>query len=134
MRNGDISNKALPSILVKANDCLIKRESRSVMGIPLKPRFSFNRDVEQLLHHIMQSTDYRIVLVFDVDCSNDYVVFLSEHMNEVPFAYYRFYDPIDIKIYLDSGVYLCYIDNDINKLNMVGHKDTYTVSQFKNLL
>lgn len=138
MLNGNISNKVAPSLLLRVNGTVIKKKSKpSLLGFFKKQtKYEVDLTTFDFLMRSFLYTDYKIDLVMDLQEVAEYKDIFQDilNTNHIPYGCIKYLNVYEIHTLLNSGSYLCYIDNDNDTLNKVGHTHCYTVKEANNFI
>lgn len=132
MRNGDISNRTAPTVLIRVEDTLFKPTDKRILGVKYKTEYELQENTFALITRLALFTDYRIKLVCDPSNFKTYKKVLEGY--DFPFAHLQLHLEQTITNFLNNGIYYCYIDDDLDRIGRVNHKSCYTVADFTNLV
>ena len=122
MRYGDISNRVAPKFLIRVDGNLLRyNKPRGVINYikdKLYPKYEgaeVNKNLAYMINHLAKNTDYTFDLVI---LNKYYEEGLKDYLNK--FISYSdlttFKELEEIKNYMDCGVYIYYVDNEVNSL------------------
>lgn len=138
MLNGNISNRVTPTLLLKINNTLIKKKTPTLKGLfsSKKERYELDLATFDFVMRTFLYTNYKIDLVMTHQEVPKYKDIFQEVLNthQVPYGAIHFLDSYEISSLVNSGVFSCYIDDDINELLKVGHKHCYSVRDANNFV
>ena len=132
MRNGDISNRGASTILVRVGGTVIERKQKtSLRGLFNKEhKYETNFETLTFLMRTFLHSDYKIELLMDADLDMTNKEIYSKILEDqaIP-GIVRTYNMNQVNHLINSGVYTCYIDNDINQLNKVTSPYCFSVAE-----
>lgn len=133
MLGGDISNKTVPTVLVRMEDTLIKDVSKPIFGLKLRqPKYVFEEHTLAMIIRLSMKTHYKVSLV----CYPENYKHFKDLLDgvSIPFSELVYHGDQTITNFLNCGVYFCYIDEDSDRILKVNHKSCYSVAEFTNLV
>lgn len=132
MLNGDISSYTPPTILIRVEDTLIKTHDTKLLGFTLRTSYELDENTYGLIMRLSMKTHYKVNLVCDSGNYNSFKEYLEDV--DLPFVNLMYHSTQTITNFLNNGIYYCYIDNNLDRIERVNHKSCYSVAEFTNLV
>lgn len=134
MKNNNLSNRSAMCILVRVEDFLVNYKDSTVWDkfvnifMSKESRATLNDEVLSLLWMIFRNTDMTVDLVID---KKNYSKIIEEvHLAELPYGRLIQIDkPVQISTKLNIGEYAYYIDNNPERMSLVGNKRAISLEQ-----
>jgi hypothetical protein len=131
MKNNNLSNRSAPSILIRVENFLIEYKDKSVWDkvanfvVGKENRAKLNVDVLIAIYGIFRNTDMSVDLVIEEKNCNDEI---EEMFKPLPYGrLIKVSKPVQIAVKLNVGEYLYYVDNDLERISIIGHKRCITL-------
>jgi glutamate synthase domain-containing protein 1 len=131
MKNNNLSNRSAPSILIRVEDFLVEYKEKSVWDkvanfvVGKEKRAKINVSVLIAMHSIFRNTDMSVDLVIEEKNCNAEVL---ELLYSLPYGrLVKVSKPVQIAVKLNVGEYLYYVDNDLERISIIGHKRCITL-------
>jgi len=138
MRNGDLSNRSAPVIAFRVEDFLVRFKTNRLIDKVLnfivgkERRAELDPDVVSALNFIFKHTDMTVELIVDKNNNTDELVKVIEHLPYGRLTPIR--KPVEIAILLNVGDISYYVDNDEERISLVGHRHCITLEELNTLI
>lgn len=139
MKNNDISNKKAPSILIMVDNFLVVPKEDTLADKVLskfnKPRYAIDKRVAQSIQRAFTHTNYHVGLAVTETMWSKYSTKLRNEIIDLPIGdIHVVEDPTEIKLLLESGEYLYFVDDNATSRLRVGSSLCLTLESLNYLL
>lgn len=136
MQGGDLSNRVPPIILLRVEDTLVKKqELKGIKRIlKRKPRYYVDPVVDEFILKTYLYTDYTIDLMIEDTEDTNHILTMSDMVSRIVHRRLRVVSPEEVHRLLETGLVICYVDNDPGMRARVSHKHCYSLAEARHFI
>ena len=134
MKNGDISNKTLPTVLFRLEDTVLHEKSGSIkdkvvnLAIGKLNNSLLDVNVMSYIYKLARNTEYSVVLGVDSNSRFDVNTFGLNDFEIKPL-----HDIQHIKFLLDSGLISYYLDENKERISVLSNDKAMSIDDFRHI-